>query len=194
MPHGHRSAQATASQRRSSLFISRALDRPHKRPSTSSTICYRPSPRDRSGRALHRCPRHPCLTAIEVLKRRHHKATSLHQQSSKHNTHAFTPPSSTMHRSASRKASATKPTPIISGACKLQKKGNPTCKRIAPSVLSMQHPPVAFQCQLCHPCRHGKRMASTTTPTSHHQRSSRHNQTMTNHLGKRIAPSALATQ
>ena len=37
-------------------------------------------------------------------------------------------------------------------------------------------------------------MASATTPTSHHQRSCQDNQTMAIHLGRQIAPSALATQ
>ena len=63
--------------------------------------------------------------------------------------------------------------------------------------------PRALQCKaLCRscmpPCHQGHqsatKMASTTTPTSHHQRSSRNNQTIANRLGKRIASLALATQ
>ena len=51
--------------------LSSSAELPHKRPSTSPTICYRPSPHDCSSRALHRCPRYPCLTAIEMLRRLH---------------------------------------------------------------------------------------------------------------------------
>ena len=60
-----------------SAHLSSSAELPHKRQSTSPTICHRPSPRDRLSRALHRCPRHPCLTAIEMLERRHHKGAHL---------------------------------------------------------------------------------------------------------------------
>jgi hypothetical protein len=51
----------------------------YDRPSNSPTTNYRFSPwlPPIPSKALHRCPLHPCLTATEVLKRRHHKGAHL---------------------------------------------------------------------------------------------------------------------